>query len=279
VTVDRSQDQNELGQEAPDEIAGTGIDTTVPHSARIWNYWLGGKDNYQVDRIAGDQFSAIYPGIIDIARADRAFLGRVVRFLAGEAGVRQFLDVGTGLPTADNTHQVAQRVAPESRIVYVDNDPLVLTHARALLSSSPEGSTHYVDADMSDPGNVLREAAEWLDLNQPVGLTIMGVLGHVTDHARARSIVSGLVDGLPAGSYLAINDSINTSEALEEALRVYEASGAVPYRTRSLEEFTGYFDGLELVEPGVVLVADWRPDPGASRGPEIPQVGAVGRKR
>lgn len=278
MTVDRSQVQGESGHE-PDDIAGTGIDTSVPHSARIWNYWLGGKDNYAVDRVAGDQFSAIYPGIVDIARADRAFLGRVVRFLAGEAAVRQFLDVGTGLPTADNTHEVAQRVAPESRIVYVDNDPLVLVHARALLTSSPEGTTHYVDANMGDPGTVLREAAQWLDLTQPVGLTLMGVLGHVVDYAEARSIVAGLVDGLPAGSYLAINDSINTSEALEEALRQYEASGAVPYRTRSLEEFTGYFDGLELVEPGVVLVADWRPDPVASRGPEIPQVGAVGRKR
>ncbi len=278
MTVDRSRAQGEARHE-PDDIAGTGIDTSVPHSARIWNYWLGGKDNYAVDRVAGDQFSAIYPGIVDIARADRAFLGRVVRFLAGEAAVRQFLDVGTGLPTADNTHEVAQRVAPESRIVYVDNDPLVLVHARALLTSSPEGSTYYVDANMGDPETVLREAAQWLDLTQPVGLTLMGVLGHVTDYAEARSIVARLVDGLPAGSYLAINDSINTSEALEEALQQYEASGAVPYRTRSLEEFTGYFDGLELVEPGVVLVADWRPDPAASRGPEIPQVGAVGRKR
>ena len=264
--------------EVPDS-AGTGIDTTVPHSARIWNYWLGGKDNYAVDREAGDQFSAIYPGIVDIARADRAFLGRVVRFLASEAGVRQFLDVGTGLPTADNTHEVAQRAAPESRIVYVDNDPLVLTHARALLTSSPEGATHYVDANMAEPEKVLQEAAKWLDLTQPVALTLMGVLGHVTDHAEAVSIVVGLLGGLPSGSYLAINDSVNTSEALEEALRVYEASGAVPYRTRSLEQFAGYFDGLELVEPGVVLVADWHPDPDADRGPEIPQVGAVGRKR
>ena len=136
-----------------DETAGTEIDTSVPHSARIWNYWLGGKDNYEVDRAAGDQFSAIYPGIVDIARADRAFLGRVVRYLAGEAGVRQFLDVGTGLPTADNTHEVAQRVAPDSRVVYVDNDPLVLVHARALLTSSPEGATHYVAANMGDPGD------------------------------------------------------------------------------------------------------------------------------
>ena len=279
MTADHSQAQGEPGHEMPRDIPGTGIDTSVPHSARIWNYWLGGKDNYEVDRAAGDQFSAIYPGIVDIARADRAFLGRVVRFLAGEAAVRQFLDVGTGLPTADNTHEVAQRVAPESRIVYVDNDPLVLLHARTLLTSSPEGTTHYVDVNMGDPEMVLREAAKWLDLTQPIGLTLMGVLGHVTDYSEARSIVAGLIDGLPADSYLAINDSINTSEALEEALRVYEASGAVPYRTRSLEEFTGYFDGLELVEPGVVLVADWRPDLGVIRGPEIPQVGAVGRKR
>jgi len=279
MTDDRSAVPGGPAPEELDDTARTAIDTTVPHSARIWNYWLGGKDNYAVDRVAGDQFSAIFPQIVDIARADRAFLGRVVSFLAGEAGVRQFLDVGTGLPTKDNTHQVAQRVAPESRIAYVDNDPLVLAHARALLTSSPEGTTNYVDADMGDPEKVLQEAAKWLDLTQPVALTLMGVLGHVTDYAEARSIVAALLDGLPAGSYLAINDSINTSEALEDALRQYEASGAVPYRTRSLEQFAGFFDGLELVEPGVILVADWRPDPAALPGPEIPQVGAVGRKR
>jgi S-adenosyl methyltransferase len=254
------------------------IDTTVPHSARIWNYWLGGKDNYAVDRVAGDQFSAVYPGIVDIARADRAFLGRVVRFLAGQAGVRQFLDVGTGLPTADNTHQVAQRAAPDSRIVYVDNDPLVLAHARALLTSRPEGATNYVDADLRDPGKVLQETAKWLDLDQPVAVTLMGVLGHVTSYDEARSIVAGLLGGLAPGSYLAINDSVNTSEELEDALQQYEASGAVPYRTRSVEQFAGYFDGLELIEPGVVNVQDWHPDAEHDRGPEIPQVGAVGRK-
>src|SRR5206468_4123170 len=154
--------------------------------------------------------------IIDIARADRYFLGRVARFLAGEAGVRQFLDVGTGLPTADNTHEVAQRTAPGSRIVYVDNDPLVLAHARALLTSSGQGTTDYVDADMSDTGKVLREAGRFLDLSEPVALTLMGVLGHVTDYGQARSVVAGLLDGLPPGSYLAINDSVNTSPELEE---------------------------------------------------------------
>jgi hypothetical protein len=272
-------EEHSPGQDKPvQDTTGTGIDTTVPHSARIWNYWLGGKDNYEIDRVAGDQFSAIYPGIVDIARADRAFLGRVVQFLAGEAGVRQFLDVGTGLPTADNTHQVAQRVAPEARIVYVDNDPMVLAHARALLTSSPEGATFFVDADMRDAEKVLREASDWLDLTQPVALTFMGVLGHVIDHEQALSIVAGLLEGLPSGSYLSINDSVNTSEALEEALRVYEASGAIPYRTRTPEQFAGYFEGLELVEPGVVNVDDWRPDPGSPRGPEIPQLGAVGRK-
>jgi hypothetical protein len=256
-----------------------GIDTSVPHSARIWNYWLGGTDNYPVDQAAGDQFSAIYPGIVDIARADRAFLGRVVRYLAGQAGVRQFLDVGAGLPTAVNTHEAANQVTPDARTVYVDNDPMVLAHAEELLASAPKSDTHFVNASMGDPDMVLREAAEWLDLTQPVGLTLMGVLGHVTDYAEARSIVTGLLAGLPSGSYLAVNDSIDTSEALEQALQVYEASGAVPYRTRSLEQFTGYFDGLELVEPGVVLVDDWRPDPGVLRGPEIPQIGAVGRKQ
>ena len=277
MTDDRAQ--GELGPEEHDGAAGTGIDTTVPHSARIWNYWLGGKDNFAVDREAGDQFSAIYPGIVDIARADRAFLGRVIRYLAGEAGIRQFLDVGTGLPTADNTHQVAQAVAPQSRVVYVDNDPLVLTHARALLTSSAEGATRFVDADLRDAGKVLREAAQWLDLTQPVALTFMGVLGHIVDHDQARSVVAALLGGLAAGSYLSINDSVNTSAALEEALRVYEASGAVPYRTRTPEQFASYFEGLELIEPGVVNVDDWRPDPGSARGPEIPQLGAVGRKR
>src|SRR5712691_8283605 len=205
VTADRSQAQGDPARETPDDMAGTGIDTTVPHSARIWNYWLGGKDNYQVDRMAGDQFSAIYPGIIDIARADRVFLGRVVRFMAGEAGVRQFLDVGTGLPTADNTHQVAQRVAPESRIVYVANDPLVLTHARALLTSTPEGTTDYIHADMHDPGEIIAGARQTLDFDRPIAITMLGVLWHVMDDDDAYAIVNRLVQAMPSGRYLAIN--------------------------------------------------------------------------
>ena len=149
---------------------GPQMDTTVSHSARIWNYWLGGKDNYAVDRAAGDKVAAMLPSIVAQARADRAFLGRAVRYLAGEAGICQFLDIGTGLPTADNTHEVAQRVAPESRIVYADNDPLVLAHARALLTSTPEGVCDYVDGDLRDPGKILAEAARTLDFAQPAGL-------------------------------------------------------------------------------------------------------------
>ena len=264
----------------PDGIdPGFRFDPLVPHPAWVYGYWLGGKDHYAADREVAEEVIRHRPQVVAGARANRAFLARVVRYLAAECGVRQYLDIGTGLPAPASTHKVAQAITPGSRVVYVDNDPLVLVHARALLTSSPQGSTHYVEANMGDPATVLREAGRWLDLSQPVGLTFMGVLGHVTDHGQACAIVAGLMDGLAAGSYLAINDSVNTSEALEAALRTYEASGAVPYRTRSPEQFAGYFEGLELVEPGVVLVADWRPDPGADRGPDIPQFGAVGRKR
>jgi hypothetical protein len=203
VTNDRMAASGAPGED-PEDTAGAGIDTTVPHSARIWNYWLGGKDNYAVDREAGDQYVKVFPGIVDVARAGRAFLARAVRYLTLEAGIRQFLDVGTGLPTVDNTHELAQRAAPASRIVYVDNDPLVLAHARALLTSTPEGVTDYIDADMRDPGAVLARAASTLDLGQPVGLMIMGVMGHIPDDDEAQSIVQRLLAGLPSGSYLAL---------------------------------------------------------------------------
>ncbi len=169
MTDDRMVASDAPGPEDPEDAAGAGIDTTVPHSARIWNYWLGGKDNYAVDREAGDQYVKVYPGIVDIARAGRAFLARAVRYLTLEAGLRQFLDIGTGLPTVGNTHELAQRAVPASRIVYVDNDPLVLAHARALLTSTPEGVTDYIDADMRDPGAVLARAAQTLDFGQPAG--------------------------------------------------------------------------------------------------------------
>jgi hypothetical protein len=240
----------------------------VPHSARIWNYWLGGKDNYAVDREAGDAYLRVYPGIADVARSSRSFLVRAVRYLAAEAGVRQFLDVGSGLPTAENTHEVAQRVAPDARVVYVDNDPLVLAYSRGLLSSTAEGVTSYVDAGLRDPAAVLAAAAETLDLDRPVALMLMGVLGHVTDDGEVRSILATLLGGLPSGSYLALYDGTDTDEAFTKAQQGYDEGGAEPYRLRSPEQVAGFFDGLELVEPGVVTLPEWRPDAGGAGGPE-----------
>jgi O-methyltransferase involved in polyketide biosynthesis len=254
------------------------IDTTVPHSARIWNYWLGGKDHYPVDRAAGDKYRETYPGIVDTARAVRYFMARAVRYLSAEAGVRQFLDVGTGLPAVDNTHEIAQRVAPESRIVYVDNDPLVLAHARALLSSRPEGACDYVDADMRDPAQILTAAARTLDLGQPVALLLMGVLGHVSDYAVARAVVDGLLDAFPPGSYLALADSVRAGDAHIAAGENYAETGAVPYQLRSPEEIAGFFHGLEPVEPGVVPVQDWRPDPAPFPAIPVDTLGGVARK-
>ena len=267
--------------EEHNDTARTGIDTTVPHSARIWNYWLGGKDNFAVDRAAGDAWAATFPGVRDIARASRSFLTRSIHYLAAEAGIRQFLDIGTGLPTADNTHQVAQRVAPEARIVYVDNDPLVLAHARALLTSTPEGATAYIHADLRDPDKILAEAAETLDFTKPIALILSGVLGHVVDIGEARSIVRGLMDALPSGSYLSLNDgtSVVGGEQVEQATQDYNESGALPYIQRTPEEIASFFDGLELVPPGVVSCPRWRPDPApADSLAEVDAFGGVGRK-
>jgi S-adenosyl methyltransferase len=280
VTDDRSATQGEPGPEGHDGTAGTAIDSTVPHSARIWNYWLGGKDNYAVDREAGDQYVKAYPGIVDVARAGRAFIARAVRFLAAEAGIRQFLDVGTGLPTADNTHQIAQRAAPESRIVYVDNDPLVLAHARALLTSTPEGATDYIDADMRDPEALLARAAASLDFDQPVALLLMGVMGHIPDDDEAQSIVQRLRVGLSPGSYLAVYDGIaEVVEAFNEAQQGYDDTGAVPYKLRGPDQVARFFDGLEFVEPGLVRVSQWRPEAtGPGAGPDSPSLAGVARK-
>lgn len=257
------------------------IDTTVPHSARIWNYWLGGRDNYPVDRVAGDQFCEVFPGIVDIARVSRLFLTRAVRYLAGEAGIRQFLDIGTGLPTVDNTHEVAQRAAPDSRIVYVDNDPLVLAHARALLTSTPEGATDYIDSDARDPDTILEGVAKTLDLTKPVALMLLNILGHVADHDEARSIAKRLMDALPSGSYLVVADGTNVVRGpeFEEAIAYWNAASPAPYYLRHPDQLARYFDGLELLEPGVVSCPAWRPesvDLGARS--EIDEFGAVGRK-
>ncbi|MDN0193840.1 SAM-dependent methyltransferase [Streptomyces sp. S.PNR 29] len=256
------------------------IDTSKPHSARFWNYFVGGKDHYDVDREIGDHIKTIFPGLVDVAVTSRHFLGRAVRYLAGEQGIRQFLDIGTGLPTADNTHEVAQRVSPDARIVYVDNDPIVLAHANALLTSTPEGRTAYLDADLYQPESVLEAAAATLDLSQPVALMILNTLGHVADHHQARDLVHRLMNGLPSGSHLVISDSTATSEGMIAASKAYNSSGAVPYYVREVDEIAGFFQGLELVAPGVVPVTEWRPDPGTSPRPAVPVDAycGVGRK-
>ncbi|MFJ2768566.1 SAM-dependent methyltransferase [Streptomyces sp. NPDC087300] len=256
------------------------IDTSVPHSARIWNYWLGGKDNYPVDEAAGDAYSAVFPGIVTVARSSRAFLRRTITHLVTEAGIRQFLDIGTGLPTVDNTHEVAQRLAPEARIVYVDHDPMVLAHARALLTSTPQGATAYVDANLAEPDRILAAAAETLDLSEPTALILSNILGHMPDYDQARDIVRRLVDALPAGSYLALNDgSRGIDAAYESAQDGYNASGAVPYFLRPVEQISAFFEGLELLEPGVVSVPFWRPDADAEATAPIGEHGGLAVKR
>lgn len=257
------------------------IDTAVPHSARIWNYWLGGKDNYPVDRAAGDQFLEIFPDIASVARATRVFLGRAVRYLAGESKVRQFLDIGTGLPTLDSTHQVAQRVAPECRVVYVDNDPLVLAHVRALLVGTAEGKTDYIDADLREPEEIFQPAARTLDFGAPVGLIMTGIMGHITDDEQAWAIVRLLLKGLSSGSYLVLSDGTNVihGEVGEQAQQGYNEGGAAPYCLRSPERIVRFFDGLDLVEPGVVSCPRWRPEASPFGPPaEVDAFCGVGRK-
>ena len=261
---------------------GPGFDTSVSHSARIWNYWLGGKDNYAVDRAAGDRVAAMLPSIVAQARADRAFLGRAVRLLAGEAGVRQFLDIGTGLPTAENTHQVAQHVAPDARIVYADNDPLVLVHARALLSSTPQGACDYVDGDVHEPEAILAEAGKTLDFGQPTALMLLGILHHVPDTDEAYSIVRRLMDALSPGSYLVINHSTSAihGEAMEDAVRHWNKVGTPSMTLRTVDEITRFFDGLELLPPGVVSCSRWRPvvTAGEREPDEVDEFCGVARK-
>jgi hypothetical protein len=252
----------------------TRIDTSVPHSARIWNYWLGGKDNFEVDRAVGDQVVRIFPSIVQAARDSRAFQARAVAFLAGEAGIRQFLDVGTGLPSPRNTHEVARATAPDSRVVYVDNDPMVLAHARALLTG---GDVAYVEADLRRTADVLDGARQTLDLAEPIGLLLLGIMGHTADDTEAHATVRRLVDAMPSGSYLVMTDGTTASgEASIESMRQYARSGAVPYHLRSPEAFAAFFDGLDVVEPGIVSPPDWRPGPD-ERAPDIGGRCAVAR--
>jgi O-methyltransferase involved in polyketide biosynthesis len=254
----------------------------VAHNARIWDYWLGGKDNYQIDREVGNRIREMVPHIDAVARADRAFLARAARFLTGEAGIRQFLDIGTGLPTANNTHEVAQAVAPESRIVYVDNDPLVLVHARALLSSAPEGATDYIEADVRDPDAILTRAAATLDFDRPIAIMLLGVLNFVQDTEQVQAIVDRLLDAVPSGSYLALtHPTIELGgEGNVEAMAYYNQHATPKICARSGEEIARLVRRLELVEPGLVSCAVWRADAGEDGAlpAQVPQYGVVGRK-
>ena len=258
------------------------LDTSVPHPARRYNYWLGGKDNFAADRTSAEQILKIYPYARVAAVENRYFLQRVVRYLAADAGLRQFLDIGTGLPTADNTHEVAQNIAPEARVVYVDNDPLVLAHARALLTSSEQGRTAYLHHDLRDPQAILTDLQlkETLDLTEPVGLLLIAVLHFLPDTDQARTVVNTLLDALPSGSYLAISHATYDTVDPDTAAAARRQLAGEPFATRTRAEVTGFFDGLEIVEPGIVMVSDWRPDPGDHRPPaeQVSIYGALGRK-
>ncbi|MEU6082390.1 SAM-dependent methyltransferase [Streptomyces sp. NPDC047108] len=253
----------------------------LAHNARVWNYWLGGTDYHLVDREVGDRVTSLYPSIGEVARADRAFLRRAVRHLAGEAGIRQFLDIGTGLPTADNTHEVAQRIAPESRIVYVDNDPIVLAHARRLLTGSADGATDYVDADAHDPDSILRAAARTLDFGRPVAVMMLGILNFVLDTAEAQAVVDRLLDAVPPGSHLVVTHPTLElgGEGNAEAMRFWNDNATPPIVARGREDLARFFRQLEILDPGIVSCARWRPDPDAAEGTgEVAQYGVVGRK-
>jgi S-adenosyl methyltransferase len=256
------------------------FDTSVAHIARVYDYWLGGKDNFAADRAAAEQAIAAWPDIVLSVRANRAFLARAVRYLAGEAGIRQFLDIGTGIPAANNTHEVAQSVAPESRVVYVDNDPVVLAHARALLTSGPHGVTSYLDADLRDTGRVLSAASGMLDFSQPVAVMLMAILQHVNDAENPYAIVATLLGALPAGSYLALSHPASDieAEAQGEMANRLNQTMAEKVTMRDRAQVARFFDGLELVEPGLVRVPEWRPASELEARSPAGLWGGVGRK-
>jgi hypothetical protein len=254
------------------------IDTSVPHSARAWNYWLGGRDYYPVDKEAGDECAARFPLMGDTVRCLRYFTSRVVHYLAAEEGVRQFLDLGCGLPFDDPVHEIAQRAAPGSRVVYADNDPLVLVHARALLTGTG-GTVGHLGADVADPATLLERAGALLDFSQPVAILLVAVLGHVgeADGEAARQVADTLKDALPAGGYLAVAD-LSAHPALDEAMSCYNATGAVPYHLRGPQQVRRLLDGLEVAPPGVVPVSQWRPEHSPVPAPDVPAWGGAGRK-
>ena len=257
------------------------FDTGHAHSARIYNYWLGGKDNYAADREAAEQAIAANPGIVSDVRANRAFLARAVHYLAAERGIRQFLDIGTGLPTASNTHEVAQAADPAARVVYVDNDPIVLVHARALLTSTPEGATAYLDADLRDAAGILRAAAQTLDFGWPIALMLLIILHMIPDTDDPYGIVGTLVEALPSGSYLVLAhpaSDIRAAEMTEMTRRVNQRMSGPPATMRDHAAITRFFDGLDLLEPGVVQPQQWRPGPGVAGPAQVTAWCGVARK-
>jgi S-adenosyl methyltransferase len=258
------------------------FDTSKPHQARIYDHLLGGKDNYAADRVAAEEMLKAYPDTAFTARANRAFLGRAVRYFAGEAGIRQFLDLGTGIPTAGNTHQVAQAIAPESRVVYVDYDPVVLSHARALLNSNEAGATEYIDADLRDTDTILTQAAELLDFTQPVAVTMLTILHALPDSDDPFAIVAKIIDAVPSGSYLAITHAASDLIDPQELQGLYDSLNGKAqqrFQWRPQGQVARFFDGTDLVEPGLVRVDDWRPEPGTADTRKSGMWAAVGRKR
>ena len=266
------------GDPDPEEDLQVTLDTSVAHPARVYDYWLGGKDNFAADREAAEQVIAANPNVLPGVRANRAFLGRAVRYLAGEAGIRQFLDLGTGLPTAENTHQVAQATARDARVVYADNDPMVLTYARALLTSTPEGATAYLQADIRDTDDVLAAAAETLDFSQPVAVMALMILQYVPDDDDPWDIVRRLLDPLAPGSYLTVSDTvrdIDTGRVTEATARLNQRMGPTQLTLRTRPEFERFFANLEMVESGIVPLPEWR-GPGSEYA--IPCYAGMGRK-
>jgi hypothetical protein len=258
------------------------FDTSVAHQARMYDYLLGGKDNFAADRAASEEMLRIYPDTASSARANRAFLGRAVRYLAGETGIRQFLDIGTGIPAAGNTHEVAQAIAPESRVVYVDYDPVVLAHARVLLTSSEAGATEYIDADLRDTGTILSQAAQLLDFTKPVAVTLLSIMHAVLDADDPYAIVTTLMDAVSSGSHLAISHGASDlidPEALQGLYDSFKGKVQQQFQWRNHEEMARFFTGMDLVEPGLVRVDDWRPEPGAGGTRKSAMWAAVGRKR
>jgi len=256
------------------------FDTSVAHCARVYDYWLGGKDNFAADRAAAQQAIRDCPEIVPTARANRGFLVRTVRFLAAEAGIRQFLDIGTGIPTENNTHDVAQAVAPDSRVVYVDNDPLVLAHARALLASHPDGATAYLEADLRDPQRILDLAADVLDFRRPVAVLLLATVHHIDDEDDPHEIVTTLMNGVPPGSYLALSHPASDigSEAAAKMAQNLNKIMAEKITARDRPTVARFFDGLEPVPPGLVRVSDWRPPAGSDASFPAAIWAAVARK-